>query len=90
MESWIASRRPPAAMPLERWTAGGSADPVAALTAMAESAMESALASPGKDRESAYHLLAADALLTYACEAALESPDVETTLLSILGSASRR
>ncbi len=34
-----------------------------------------ARAEPGRVRASAFHLLAADALVTYACEAALEGPE---------------
>lgn len=47
--------------------------------------LERARAMPGRVRESAYHLLTADALLTYACEAALEDADPEGTLARILG-----
>lgn len=47
-------------------------------------ALERAAARPGRVRESAFHLLAADALLTYACEAALESADPESALLRTL------
>jgi hypothetical protein len=42
------------------------------------------MAHPGRVRENAFHLLAADALLTYACEAALESDDPEAALLRSL------
>jgi len=90
IESWIAARRPPAAMPLDRWMDPGSGEPVGVLTGMAAAALRSALALPSREREGAYHLLAADALFTYACEAALESEDVEGALLGILGSASQR
>jgi hypothetical protein len=38
-------------------------------------ALERARLNPGRVRRSAFDLLGADALLTYACEAALESPD---------------
>jgi hypothetical protein len=40
-------------------------------------------------RESAFRLLEADALVTYACEAALEADDPESALrriLSVIGS----
>lgn len=43
--------------------------------ALAEAALErmrAAAALPDRDRETAYQLLAADALLTYACQAAAE------------------
>lgn len=47
--------------------------------------VDRARAAPGRVRESAYHLLRADALLTYACEAALEDADPAATLGRILG-----
>jgi len=40
--------------------------------------------SPGKVRSSAWHLLAADALLTYACEAALEAAEPPRAFEEIL------
>ncbi|MDF2697623.1 MAG: hypothetical protein K0S65_6006, partial [Labilithrix sp.] len=40
----------------------------------------------GRVRDSAFRLLEADALLTYACEAALERDDPETALQRILHS----
>ena len=42
--------------------------------------LDRARTAPGRVRESAFHLLAADALLTYACEAALETGDPEAEL----------
>ena len=45
---------------------------------------DEAEARPGRDREAAYQLLAADALITYACEAASESADVLKVLGDIL------
>jgi hypothetical protein len=63
---------------------------VGTLTALAMSALESALERPGRVRDSAFQLLAADALLTYACEAALECEDAEGTLLRVLDGASTR
>jgi hypothetical protein len=57
-----------------------------ALTRSGLAALDRARAAPGRVRQSAYHLLTADALLTYACEAALEDADPETTLRRILRS----
>lgn len=91
--TWIAGRRPPAVMPLERWIGKGDHEAetrVATLTRLATAALESALSLPGQQREGAFDLLAADALFTYACEAALEAEDVEAALRGILGSASER
>ena len=55
-----------------------------ALTEHARARLEQALARPGRERESAYRLLEADALFTYACEAALEEADRESSLRRIL------
>lgn len=49
--------------------------------------LSSALARPGRVRESAFDLLVADALVTYACEAALEDADVEAALGRLVGIA---
>jgi hypothetical protein len=47
-------------------------------------ALREALARPGRDREGAYALLAADALLTRAAEAALDDPDPEAALRDLM------
>jgi len=54
------------------------------LAAEARTRLAEARASTGRVRESAFRLLEADALLTYACEAALESEDPEAALRGIL------
>jgi hypothetical protein len=41
-------------------------------------------------RESAYELLAADALITYACEAALDTDDADASLVRLLAVGERR
>jgi hypothetical protein len=51
---------------------------------MGRDRLEAALARPGRVRESAFRLLEADALLTYACEAALEAEDPAGALRRIL------
>jgi hypothetical protein len=98
LDAWLAVRHPPAVMDLDKWVSrGGDGAPVSGpesrvgtLTALAMSALESALERPGRVRDSAFQLLAADALLTYACEAALECEDAEGTLLRVLDGASTR
>jgi hypothetical protein len=62
---------------MEAMTAGqGRAGPLSvALLASAESAMTSLLADGCLTRESALDLLAVDALITYAFEAAADDPD---------------
>jgi len=42
------------------------------LAARGVAALDDAISRPGRDREAAFHLLAADAYLTWACEAAAE------------------
>jgi hypothetical protein len=59
-------------------------DPVEALTDAGRDGLEHALARAGRERESAFKLLEADALFTYACEAALEAEDPERALHRIL------
>lgn len=91
---WIAEREPPAVVSLEAWLSeDGAASPddlVGSLTAHGIRALDRARANPGRVRESAFDLLAADALLTYACEAALEADDVESALHGILRSVCER
>ena len=64
-----------------------------ALLGAAKDALASALAQPGRVRAAAFDLLAADALVTYACEAALESDEPDAVLdrlVSIGGERDRR
>ncbi len=98
LDTWLTARQPPAVMDLDRWISGGrdgapGGGPEAraeTLTALGLSALTAARERPGRVRDSAFELLAADALLTYACEAALECEDVEGTLLRVLDGASTR
>jgi hypothetical protein len=90
MESWLMRRKPE--LPrvfLRRLLAGGGGPAgVQELSRRGEEALKTALRSPGEDRERAFHLLAADAFLTYACEALTETEDVGSgleTLLARLG-----
>jgi hypothetical protein len=55
-----------------------------ALLLPALEALDRARANPGRVRASAFELLGADALLTYACEAATESDDPTGALEEIL------
>ena len=70
--------------------AGGGASRALAevLTAAARERLDRAIARPGRARESAFRLLEADALFTYACEAALEGEDATAVLRRILAVAS--
>jgi hypothetical protein len=58
--------------------------PVEALTDAGRDGLEHALARVGRVRESAFKLLEADALFTFACEAALEAEDPRAALRRIL------
>jgi len=73
-------------MRLEPWLGDAIGRPASpeALAESARRALRAAAARPGRVRESAFDLLAADALLTYACEAALESEDPEGALDALL------
>lgn len=86
--SWLAGRRvsPPDVM--SPWLEVEAEGEVPLWESMARSGMAAlnrARSVPGRVRESAYHLLRADALLTYACELiAEESTDPEEVLGRIL------
>lgn len=87
LAEWIAGRTPPAPEAFQPWLAAGTVIQGGAAPTLAEEAVRSlaeALARPGRNREGAFHLLAADGYLTYACEAAAEAADVEGTLRRIL------
>ena len=90
--AWLDSRRPRPPEELERAlleggdaSEGSGSDVLETLTRRARVRLERALARPGRVRESAFELLAADALVTYACEAAVEAPDAEAALVRLLG-----
>ncbi|MCH7855395.1 MAG: hypothetical protein IIB37_01475 [Gemmatimonadetes bacterium] len=98
---WVATRKPPAPDELKAWLKipDGGSDPdggpdggVASVPECLLRAgllhLEEAVARPGRDREAAYQLLAADALYTYGCEAASEAPDVRAVLRDALGRVS--
>lgn len=91
LERWLAARRPgpPDELAGTLCDSLGGVSEIAgpraeALSEAGRARLEEARAHPGRVRESAFHLLAADALITYACEAALESDDPQASLLRIL------
>jgi len=94
IRGWLAERSPTGVLPLDPWVAGEPGGPglvrtdqrVSWLTERAVVGVTATREAPGRVRESAFHLLAADALLTYACEAALECDDVEGALSAVAGS----
>ena len=90
---WVATRTPPAPDELKVWfkIPGDSSDLEGGVASVPESLLragllhlEEAVGRPGRDREAAYQLLAADALVTYGCEAASESADVRGALREVL------
>lgn len=87
VQAWLERRTPAPPAPLSRWLDGvvctGDTLPDALLHGgLGE--LGRARAAPGRVRRSAFHLLAADALVTYACEAALEGPDPAGAFENIL------
>jgi len=88
--AWLSRRQPRPPEPLLRWLEqyGATGDsPDRALLGPALQALDRALLNPGRIRSSAFDLLGADALLTYACEAALESRDPASAFDEILREA---
>ncbi|MDA0328880.1 MAG: hypothetical protein O2958_07715 [Gemmatimonadetes bacterium] len=85
-ERWLDARRPvpPQALDAALRSAVGPVETPEALLAAAVARLDAALSRPGRVRESAFDLLVADAVTTYACEAALESSDPETALKRLL------
>jgi hypothetical protein len=88
VRGWLARRAPEPPPPLRRWLeavpcAGAGLGEALLGGALVE--LGQARAAPGRVRESAFHLLAADALVTYACEAALDDVDPVGALGQILG-----
>ncbi len=96
---WLAARTPPAPDELRAWwkipdegtgPRGGVGSVPGSLVRAGLQHLEAAVARPGRDREAAYQLLAADALITYGCEAASEASDVRGVLREVLVRVSRR
>ena len=92
-KDWLASRTPTAPDELRAWltiadvVTKSSSRAVAVSGLLAEAGrvhLDKAVARPGRDRGAAHELLAADALITYACEAAGEATDVDAVLHDIL------
>lgn len=84
---WLGQRTPSPPPPLGAWLDGvelpGAVVPEALLAGGLRE-LGLARAAPGRVRESAFHLLAADALITYACEASLDAEDPTVFLADIL------
>lgn len=83
---WLAGRRPAVPDGLKEWLAvdDNPALSVADLADLGIAALDQAAVSQRLDRHAAFQLLAADAFLTYACEAAVDEPGVVSRLHLIL------
>lgn len=89
-EKFLAGRRPAPPQALAAWLEAGTlgeGEPLQLLAGAALRELSLARRSPGRVRRSAYHLLAADALLTYACEAALGQAEPVPALEALLAQA---
>jgi hypothetical protein len=89
VRAWLEARRPvpPPDLATRLPDAAHEGEtPVHTLTDAGRARLDEARARPGRVRDSAFALLEADALLTYACEAALETRDPAGALRSILAS----
>lgn len=84
--AWLAARRPAVPEGLKEWLAVDDhpAVSVADLADLGIAALDRAEVSRRLDRHAAFQLLAADAFLTYACEAAVDEPEVASRLHLIL------
>ena len=82
LKAWISARRPASPVELGPWINASRVTAVSAfgLTNIACDALEQARLSPGRVRNSAFQLLTADALITYACESALDAEDPDLAL----------
>jgi hypothetical protein len=98
LEAWLEKREPvpPQNLAVALLSAAASARGAPdgessshALARVGRTRLDSALARPGRERESAFRLLEADGLLTYACEAALEEDGPVAALHGILAVAGR-
>ena len=80
LKTWISQRRPVSPLELGSWIDASGAVSASGLTKIACDALGQARLSPGRVRNSAFQLLTADALLTYACELALDTEDPDLVL----------
>lgn len=90
LASWLQGRQPRPPTAMKEWLDAGFDGTRPLYRTLGDRGLEAldrARAAPGRVRDSALHLLTADALLTYACEAALEAPDPGAALWEILDDA---
>ncbi len=88
-ETWLDGRRPPVPVEFRSWVADAltsAPEEFEDLVREAERALERALDPEGRPRGGAFDLLVADALVTWAAEAALALPDGEVRLRDLVRS----
>ena len=87
--TFLALRRPsaPEALQARLIASAPEGEVVRGLSDQALAELARARAAAGRVRASAWHLLAADALLTYACEAALDGADPPRAFAELLRKA---
>ena len=90
VDGWLADRLDEVPEELRTWLEaehadGGEPEVTDELIRRGLAALAGAMARPGRDRKAAFRLLAADAYLTYACEAALEDSEPEPALRELVG-----
>lgn len=86
LEEWLKEREPKIPAPFLPHLFGVSPGPagIENLIDSGEEALRRALQKTGQSRAGAFDLLAADAFLTYACEAAAAGGDVRGSLEALL------
>jgi hypothetical protein len=78
---------PPEALAARLSAGARGVEAIRGLTEQAVEELASSRAMAGRVREGAWHLLAADALITYACEATLDGADPPRALEELLRKA---
>ena len=92
LEVWLRDRKPriPDQFLPHLLGSGDESNAAAGLVELGTEALGRALERPAGNHEAAFQLLAADAFLTYACEAVVQTGDVRTGLEEVLGSLGDR
>lgn len=86
LEVWLSGRKPRVPEPFlpHLLELGDGPAHTAGLLRRGVETLDRALRDPGRNRESAFRLLSADAFLTYACEAAVQEEDAADSLKRVL------
>ncbi len=92
LEVWLRGRVPPPPATFRGFVEPSRPDALATPEALAEAGVEAlrrAEADEAAAHGGAFELLAADALITYACEAALDDADVDAALARVRAALSK-